>query len=124
MQLYSFNNLNAYKASISKIANGMNDYKNKFFRDVSQIKEYLNRTLINTPLERVNLKENDFTETLLEKKENRNENVFSEALINKKEKIFGKNGRFVEKSSKINLKKNTHKDSKNNNKKGSDYFDP
>ena len=83
MQLYSFNNVNSYKATITEMANVINDYKTKFFSDISEIKEYLNKTLIGTP------------------EEKQKDNVFAEVLNEKKKDPKG--GRFLEKSSKISL---------------------
>ena len=40
MQLYSFKNLNTYKTTINKIADGMNDYKKEFIKDIIKIKDY------------------------------------------------------------------------------------
>ena len=101
MQLYSFNNVNSYKATITEMANVINDYKTKFFSDISEIKEYLNKTLIGTP------------------EEKQKDNVFAEVLNEKKKDPKG--GRFLEKSSKISL--SLKKNNKRALKKDQSFFD-
>lgn len=93
MQLYSFKNLNAYKTSINKIAEGMNDYKKEFIKEIIEIKESLNKTIIPTTTEE-KIKENVFTEALNEKNdENKNTNIKlslkkNGGINNKKESSF------------------------------------
>ncbi len=95
MQLYSFNNLNTYKTTINKIAEGMNDYKKEFIKDIIKIKDYLNQTMTRNKEEKI--KENVFSETLKEKNdENKATNI------------------------KLSLKKNGEK----SDKKESSFLDP
>jgi hypothetical protein len=95
MQLYSFKNLNTYKTTINKIADGMNDYKKEFIKDIIKIKDYLNQTLTRNKEEKIK------------------ENVFSEALKEKNDENKGNN-------IKLSLKKNGEK----NDKKESSFLDP
>ena len=95
MQLYSFKNLNTYKTTINKIAEGMNDYKKEFIKDIVQIKEFLNQTIIQNSEEKI--KENVFSESL---KENKKENEVTKI--------------------KLSLKNHGEK----NHKKESSFFDP
>lgn len=104
MQLYSFNNLNSYKGLIIKIDDQFNNFKKRFVTEIAQINKNMNS----------NLKE----------KENLKENVFSGVLKDKTENTIGKASRFLEKSSKISLKKNIFKDSQKIIKKEIDCFDP
>ena len=104
MQLYSFNNLNSYKGLIIKIDDQFNNFKKRFVTEIAQINKNMNS----------NLKE----------KENLKENVFSGVLKDNTENTIGKASRFLEKSSKISLKKNIFKDSQKIIKKEIDCFDP